>query len=117
MKKLRIEVKQRVRTGGDTIGALRFADNIVFCAKTEDMICETFPNKILCYRYSIWLNKNKTKVIACSKTNPIHLDMKIDNAWCLEQIQYFNCLGSKITDDGRSKADTVSRLAQEGSSE
>jgi len=34
MKELIIQVKQRVRIGGETINALRFADDIVFCAET-----------------------------------------------------------------------------------
>lgn len=36
MKELRIEVKQGVRIGGETINALRFADDIAFCAETEN---------------------------------------------------------------------------------
>lgn len=52
--------------------------------------------------------KKKTKVTVYSKTN---LFIKIDNAH-IEQVQYFNYLGSKITGDGWNKADIVNRLAQ-----
>jgi len=49
MKELRIEVKQGVRIGGETINALRFADDIAFCAETEDDLQKilTNVNKIL----------------------------------------------------------------------
>jgi len=39
--------------------------------------------------------------MACSKTNPVKLNIFIDNAR-IEQVQHFNYLGSKITEDGRS---------------
>jgi len=57
------------------------------------------------------LNKKKTKVMVCSKTNPIQLNIKINNAR-IEQVHHFNYLGSKITEDGRSKADILNRIVQ-----
>lgn len=36
MKDLRMKVTQGVRIGGDTINALRFSDDIAFCAETEE---------------------------------------------------------------------------------
>jgi len=36
MEELRIEVKQGVRIGGETINAIRFAEDIAFCTETED---------------------------------------------------------------------------------
>lgn len=36
MKDLRTEVKYGVRIDGETINALRFADDIAFCAETDD---------------------------------------------------------------------------------
>ncbi|KAF0750315.1 Uncharacterized protein FWK35_00037690, partial [Aphis craccivora] len=49
--------------------------------------------------------------ILCSKTNPAQLNIFIDNAR-IEQVQHFNYLGSKITEDGRSKDEILSRIAQ-----
>lgn len=113
MKELRIEVKQGVRIGGETINALRFADDIAFCAETENDLQNilTKVNKILGDKYGMRLNKKKTKVMACSKTNPAKLNIYIDNAR-IEQVQHFNYLGSKITEDGRSKDEILSRIAQ-----
>jgi len=36
MKELRMKVTQGVRIGGETINTLRFADDIAFCAETEE---------------------------------------------------------------------------------
>lgn len=113
MKELRIEVKQGVRIGGETINVLRFADDIAFCAEIEDDLQNilTKVNKILWDKYGMRLNKKKTKVMRCSKTKLAQLNIYIDNAR-IEQVHHFNYLGSKITEDGRCKDEILSRIAQ-----
>ncbi|VVC40587.1 Reverse transcriptase domain [Cinara cedri] len=113
LKELRVEVKQGVRIGGETISVLRFADDIAFCAETENDLQKvlTKVNKILWDKYGMQLNKKKTKVMACSKTNQVLLNIHIDNAR-IEQVHHFNYLGSKITEDGRCKDEIISRIAQ-----
>ncbi|KAF0758393.1 cGMP-dependent 3',5'-cyclic phosphodiesterase-like [Aphis craccivora] len=113
MKELRIEVKQEVRIGGETINVLRFADDMAFCVETENDLQKilTKVNKILCDKYGMRLNKKKTKVMKCSKTNLAQLNIYIDNT-CIEQVHFFNYLGSKITEDGCCKDEILSRIAQ-----
>jgi len=110
MKELRIEVKQGV---GETINALRFADDIAFCAETEDDLRKilTNVNKILWDKYGMRSNRKKTKVMVRSKINPIQLNIIIDDAR-IEQVHHFNYLGSKITEDGRCKDEILNRIAQ-----
>lgn len=36
IKELKMKVTQEVRIGGETINTLRFADDITFCAETEE---------------------------------------------------------------------------------
>jgi hypothetical protein len=49
--------------------------------------------------------------MVCSKTNPLQLNINIDNAR-IEQLHHFHYLGSKITEDGRSKDKILNRIAQ-----
>lgn len=55
MKELRIKVKQGVRIGGQTINALRFADDIAFCTETEDDLQNILynVNKIFWEKYGM----------------------------------------------------------------
>lgn len=46
-----------------------------------------------------------------NKVNPIQINIKIDNTF-VEQLKYFNYLGSKITEDGCNKDDILSRTAR-----
>jgi hypothetical protein len=79
MKELKMKVTQGIRIGGETINALRFTDDIAFCAETEEDLQNILNNvnKIL--------KKKNTKIIECSRTNPTQLDIKIDNTH-IEQI-------------------------------
>lgn len=57
------------------------------------------------------LNKNKIIVMECSKTNPIQLNISIDNVH-IRQVQQFTYSGSNITEDGRRKTDIICMIAQ-----
>ncbi|KAE9524312.1 hypothetical protein AGLY_015351 [Aphis glycines] len=100
MKELRVEIQKGVRIGGTMVTALRFADDIAFCAEREDDLQNTLVaiDRILKNKYGMKLNKKKTKVMVYSKTYP--------------QVQQFTYLGSNITDDGRSKTNIICRIAQ-----
>jgi hypothetical protein len=113
MKELRIEAKQGVRIDRGTINPLRFVNDITFCAETENDLQKilTKVNKILWNKYGMRLNKKKTMVMVCSKTNPVQLNIHIDKAR-IEHVHHFNYLGSKITEDGRCKDEILSRIAQ-----
>jgi hypothetical protein len=57
------------------------------------------------------LNKKKTKVMVCSKSNSVQLNINIDNEQ-IRQVHQFTYLGSIITDNGRSKTNIICRIAQ-----
>lgn len=63
MKELGMKLTREVRIGGETINALRLADDIAFCAETEEdlQIILTNVNKILWASYGMRLNKKKDK--------------------------------------------------------
>lgn len=61
MEDLSIKVEQGVKTGGETINALRFADGVAFCAETEESLQNVLSNvnKIVWDEYGTRLNKKK----------------------------------------------------------
>lgn len=61
-----------------------------------------------CKEYKMKINKNKTKILICSKQALIS-DLTIENEK-LETVQCFTYLGSKITYDGKSEMDIKSRI-------
>lgn len=75
----RAEVHGRVRTVGETVITLRFAYDKEFCAENEVRHYTLPINRILKSIYEMQLNNKKTKVMACSKTNPNQLNISIDN--------------------------------------
>ncbi|CAI6343800.1 unnamed protein product [Macrosiphum euphorbiae] len=113
MKELREEIQKGVRIGGTMVTALRFADDIAFCAEREDDLQNTLVtiDRILKNKYGMKLNKKKTKIMVCSKTNPVRLNINIGNEQ-IKQVQQFTYLGSNITEDGRSKTNIICRIAQ-----
>jgi dGTP triphosphohydrolase len=113
MKELRAEIQKGVRIGGTKVTALRFADDIAFCAEKEDDLQNTLVtiDRILKNKYEMKLNKKKTKVMVCSKINPVRINKNIDNER-IKQVQQFTYLGSNKTEDGRSKTNIICRIAQ-----
>jgi len=63
-----------------------------------------------CKEYGIKINKNKTKILICSKQELIS-NIIIENE-NLETVQCFTYLRSKITHDGKSEMDIKCRIAQ-----
>jgi len=63
MKELRMKITQGITVGGETLNALRFADDIAFCAKTKEDLQNilTNVNKILWDSYGMRLHKKKKK--------------------------------------------------------
>lgn len=59
--------------------------------------------------YGMKLNENKTKVMSSNELDEkrININIKIE-----KQVQIYCYLGSKITEDGKSKLDTINRIAQ-----
>ena len=62
-------------------------------------------------RYQLKINKKKTKILVCSKREEARTNIKLGKQK-LEEVKEFCYLGSRITNDGRSKKEIVSRIAQ-----
>ena len=62
-------------------------------------------------RYHLKINKKKTKILVCSKREEAKTNIKLGKHK-LEEVKEFSYLGSRITSDGRSKKEIVSRIAQ-----
>lgn len=112
------EVKDKYRTGvkiqGKRIPMIRFADDIAMLAETKEDLEEMLNgmNNLLSEEFGLRINSSKTKVMRSSK-NEVKDQMKIriGNS-IVEEVKQFCYLGSKITQDGRSKEDIKSRIAQ-----
>ena len=111
------EVKEQFEAGvtvhGQNIKMLRFADDIVVLAESEKDL-EFILNGmdfVLRQSYKMNINKDKTKVMKCCRSNsqiPMNIKLANEN---LNEVNEFCYLGSKITNDGKSKEDIKSRLA------
>jgi len=62
-----------------------------------------------CKQYKIKINKNKTKLLICSK-QALFSNITIENEK-LGTVQCFTYLGSRVTYDGKSEMDIKSRIA------
>jgi len=112
IKEIKDELQVGVRVGGQKIIALRFADDIAFCTeKEEDLQILLEKTEDIFGNYGMKLNKNKTKVMSCSKLNKKQLNINIKGEH-IEQVQSYCYLGSKINDDGKNKLDIINRIAQ-----
>jgi len=63
MKELKAEIQKGVRIGGAMVTALRFANDIAFCAEKEDDLQNTLVtiNRILKYKYGMQLKQKENK--------------------------------------------------------
>ena len=107
------KVKTGVKVGGVTVNTLRFADDIAVIAESEQELQEMLNvmDQILNAEYNLKINKKKTKVMVCSRGEEKIVRIKLGDE-VLEQVKQFSYLGSKITEDGRSKSEIISRIAQ-----
>jgi len=94
--------------GGRRINNLRYADDIVLLASSQEQLQE-LVNRIATVgkEYNLLINIGKTKVMSI---NGQRLSITIDNKE-LEQVAKFPYLGSWITDDSKCQEDIKHRLA------
>ena len=62
-------------------------------------------------RYHLKINQKKTKILVCSKREEAKTNIKLGKHK-LEEVKEFSYLGSRISSDGRSKKEIVSRIAR-----
>jgi len=100
-----------IKIGGMLVQMLRFADDIAVIAENEEDLSNMLKkmNDTL-KEYHMKINQRKTKVLICSKQQ-IYANIFL-NGKMLETVQNFIYLGSKITSDGNSNTDIISRIAQ-----
>ena len=90
---------------------LRFADDIAVVAETEgDLKVLTNMERTMA-RYKLKINKKKTKILVCSRKEEKRTNIK-QGKQKLEEVKEFCYLGNRVTSDGRSKKEIVSRIAQ-----
>jgi len=88
------------------------ADDLAFCTeKEEDLQILLEKTEDILGNYGMKLNKNKTKVMTCSKLNKKRLNINIEGEH-IEQVQSYCYPSSKINDNGNSKLDIINRIAQ-----
>ena len=92
---------------------MRFADDIVILSETARDLEEQLNgmDSVLKGRYKMNINKSKTRIMECSIIRSRDAEgIRLGNE-TLKVVKEFCYLGSKITDDGRSREDIKCRLA------
>ncbi|KAL4148630.1 hypothetical protein QTP88_002810 [Uroleucon formosanum] len=94
------------------ITMLRFADNIVVLATSEEDLQAVLNAMNVTFKeYSLKINAAKTKTLVCYKKNIPSINISLENKE-ITQVDYFKYLGSIITDDGKSIKEIRSRIGQ-----
>ena len=106
-----IEVKGGFRVGGIVINNLRYADDTVIIAETEeqlqqliDIVVRESENK------GLYLNGSKSFTMMFSKSSVIPTWYITIHGTSLEKVTSFICLGSMFTSDGRCVQDVQWRI-------
>ncbi|XP_049787711.1 uncharacterized protein LOC126191016 [Schistocerca cancellata] len=106
-------VRQGIKIHGEEIKTLRFADDIVILSETAKDLEEQLNgmDSVLKGGYKMNINKSKTRIMECSQIKSGDAEgIRLGNE-TLKVVKEFCYLGSKITDDGRSREDIKCRLA------
>ena len=100
-----------VKIGGRNINNLRYADDTVLLAETEEDLQKIVDQvKRESESFGLLMNAKKTKTMVFSKSsNPpntrIHIEGKL-----IEKVQTFTYLGALMTEDGRSEKEIKRRI-------
>ncbi|KAL4152683.1 hypothetical protein QTP88_000516 [Uroleucon formosanum] len=101
-----------VKIGGVLITMLRFADDIVVLATSEEDLQAALNVMNFTFKeYSLKINSAKTKTLVCYKKNVPSINITLENKEII-QVDHFKYLGSIITDDGKSIKEIRSRIGQ-----
>ena len=100
-----------VRIGGKNINNIRYADDMVLIADSEDKL-QILVNKLLeeCRRRGLRINKAKTEVMGVTKRSErLPVTISIEGT-ALNQVETFRYLGSLVSEDGRCDAEVRARI-------
>lgn len=100
-----------VKIGGKNINNIRYADDMVLIADTEEKL-QSQVDKLLgeCGRMGLRINKVKTEVMGITKRSerlPINIGA---DGTALKQVESFRYLGSLVNEDGRCDSEIRSRI-------
>jgi hypothetical protein len=98
------------KIGGQVICTVKYADDLVLLAR-EEKVLQGMVDRLseIGRRYGMEMNVEKTKVMRISR-QPSPMKIMIDQKQ-LENVEYFNYLGSMITNDARCTCEIKSRIA------
>jgi hypothetical protein len=98
------------KIGGQVIRTVKYADDLVLLAREEKVLQGMIDKLIeIGRRYGMEMNVEKTKVMRISR-QPSSIQIMIDQKQ-LENVEYFNYLGSLITNGARCTHEIKSRIA------
>ena len=97
-----IEDSKGVTIGGTRINNIRFADDTVLLADSEENLQNMMSKvKEVGKLYNMKMNAKKTKPMVISRNeNKPKVNIKVDGT-AVEQVGSFNYLGQTVSDDGR----------------
>jgi hypothetical protein len=98
------------KIGGQVIRTVKYADDLVLLVREENVLQGMVDRLIEIGRcYGMEMNVEKSKVMRISR-QPAPMKITIDQKQ-LENVEYFNYLGSMITNDERCTIEIKSRIA------
>ncbi|GFS16932.1 endonuclease-reverse transcriptase [Elysia marginata] len=97
-----------LKKNGENINNLRYADDTVLLAESENDLQNLVTILEKSEQYGLMMNSKKTKVMVISKTESPKINIKVKGK-CIEQIEQFKYLGQLITTDARSDDEIKSR--------
>ena len=106
-----IEDSKGVTVGGTQINNLRYADDTVLLADSEENL-PNMMNKVneVGKLYNMKMNAKKTKAMVISRNeNKPNVNIKVDRT-AVEQVGSFNYLGQTVSDDGRCVDEIKKRI-------
>ena len=89
-----------ISINGNTINNIRYADDTVLIADSAENLQPLNTVVSRSTEYGLTINTAKTKCMVISKSGDERCNLIMENN-TIEQVQYFNYLGSYITSDGR----------------
>ena len=106
-----IEEMEGVIVGGVSINNLRYADDTVLLAESEESLQDIMNEvNIAGKTFNMKMNAKKTKtMIITKKADKPKINTSIDGT-CIEQVAQFPYLGQKITEDGRCEEEIKRRI-------
>ena len=107
-----IENEPGINIGGQNINNLRYADDTVLLAESEDQL-KSILQKVneKGKEFGMRMNAKKTKTMVISRNSPVpKVNLTIDNE-VVNQVETFIYLGQMITDDGKKDKEIICRIS------